>query len=58
MCAINPKRQHQFLLTVYTSHDMDEETFLSRIRDLVLETEQRLNLPGHLRWHITEYGND
>jgi len=55
MCAINPKYQKHFRLSVYTSHaiDMTEGEFLNLTLDKLLHMEQNLNEDMRLRWHIT-----
>jgi hypothetical protein len=54
MCAINPKRQRHFKLSVYTSADMTEEEFEDLVRTRALATEILLNGDGRLRWHLSE----
>lgn len=54
MCAINPKRQLTFTLTAYTSHDLDEATWLALVMERALNVEQLLNLDGRVRWHLTQ----
>lgn len=54
MCAINPKRQRTFTLTVYTAHDMTEEHWQELTIHKALNVEQLLNADGRARWHLTE----
>jgi hypothetical protein len=54
MCAINPKHQKHFRISVYTSEDITEEAFRLRVLNKVLATEMALNADARLRWHITE----
>jgi hypothetical protein len=54
MCAINPKHQHHFTLSVFTSIDMTEEQFLELTRIKAIELEINLNSDFRLRWHIKE----
>jgi hypothetical protein len=54
MCAINPKQQHHFTLSVYTSVDMEHDEFMTRIAEKVMEAEQMLNQDMRLRWRIEE----
>jgi hypothetical protein len=52
MCAINPKHQKRFLLTVYTAHKMDDLEFLNLVLAKALDAEIALNADGRLRWHL------
>jgi hypothetical protein len=54
MCALNPKRQMHFTLSVYTSIDMIEEEFRSLVLNEATVTEIILNKSNKLRWHINE----
>jgi hypothetical protein len=52
MCAINPKHEHHFVLSVYTSHGMTTEEFNQMVAESALNLEMKLNENGRLRWHI------
>jgi len=54
MCAINPKHQHHYKLSVYTSHDMSEEDFATLVIGKVVELEMKLNEDMRLRWHVED----
>lgn len=55
MCAINPKHQHHFTLSVYTSDgNISEENFKAFVCHKVLEMEVTLNEDTRLRWHVKE----
>lgn len=54
MCAINPKHQHHFKLSVYTSLNVTPEQFENYVMHKLLELEAKLNEDARLRWHITE----
>lgn len=58
MCAINPKRQMHFTLSVYTSIEMTEARFASLVAEAALTAEIQLNGEAGtlLRWHINEIG--
>jgi len=54
MCAINPKRQRHFILSVYTSLEMTEAEWAVLVMGKVLEVENDLNKDARLRWHVKE----
>jgi hypothetical protein len=54
MCAISPKHQKHFTLSVYTSLNMTEEEFLELIYAKVMLSEIELNADARLRWHVKE----
>ena len=57
MCAINPKHQRHFTLSVYTSLDMTQEQFDELVRTHACVMEMELNSDMRLRWHIKEDDN-
>ena len=54
MCAINPKHQLHFKLSVYTSLDMSEQEFGILVLEKMTNLEVKLNQDMRLRWHIKE----
>ena len=56
MCAINPKHEWHFTLSVYTSLDITKEQFQDLVISKVLELEARLNSDARLRWHVKDGG--
>ena len=54
MCAINPKRQAHFTVSIYTSLDMDESEFMNLVGNKLVELEAELNRDMRLRWHVSE----
>lgn len=54
MCAINPKRQMTFVLSVYTAHEMTDEQWDEAVMKRVLDAEIKLNEDGLLRWHVAQ----
>jgi hypothetical protein len=54
MCAINPKQQRHFTLSVYTSIVMSEEEFLDLVCRKTLAVELALNEDFRLRWHVAD----
>jgi hypothetical protein len=54
MCAINPKRQRHFKLSVYTSLEMTQEEFDNLVRTKVVAAEMGMNQDMRLRWHVEE----
>ena len=53
MCAINPKRQAHFKLSVYTAHEMTDEAWEDLTTSALIEAELKLNESGRLRWHVS-----
>lgn len=53
MCAINPKRQSELTLKVYTTKDMTDEDWQSLVAQKATEAEQSLNSDARLRWHVS-----
>jgi hypothetical protein len=56
MCAINPKRQRHFTLSVYTSVTMTVEEWDELVQSKLFEVEQQLNADMRLRWHVKDRG--
>ena len=54
MCAINPKHQKHFKLSVYTSVAMAPEVFDDLVRELAFKAELQLNEYMGFRWHVEE----
>lgn len=55
MCAINPKFQKHFRLSVYTSNPkVTEKEFQEAVLFVVTSMERRLNKSGLMRWHVNE----
>ena len=54
MCAINPKHQKHFSLSVYTSVDMGDARFENEVARKLLGLEIMLNRDMEFRWHIKE----
>jgi len=54
MCAINPKHERHFTISVYTSLDMPEEEFNYLVSEMLVKTELALNMDMRLRWHVKE----
>jgi len=54
MCAINPKHQMHFTISVYTSIDLGQAVFESIVAAKLIETEAHLNDDMRLRWHISD----
>ena len=54
MCAINPKREKHFTISVYTALDMTEEEFNYLVLNMLMGTEMALNADMRLRWHIKD----
>ena len=58
MCAINPKRQRHFTLSVYTAADMIDSEWEMLITAKLFDMELRLNSDMRLRWHIQDRSVD
>jgi hypothetical protein len=54
MCAINPKHEKHFTISVYTSLEIPEEDFRELVYEMLVRTEMTLNLDMRLRWHVKE----
>jgi len=54
MCAINPKRERHFTLSVYTTMDMTDEQFDHLVATKAVIAEAELNQDMRLRWHVKE----
>jgi len=54
MCAINPKHEKHFTISVYTSLDMTEEEFNNMVRVKLVGAETALNSDMRLRWHVKD----
>ena len=54
MCAINPKQEAHFTISVYTSLDMDKDEFMNLVGNRLVEMEAELNRDMRLRWHVKE----
>jgi len=54
MCAINPKRQRHFTVSVYTSATLTDEQWDEMVADKLLHVEIWLNEDMMLRWHIKD----
>lgn len=54
MCAINPKHERHFTLSVYTSLNMPETDFVKLVLDAAIAMEMEWNKDARLRWHIGE----
>jgi len=54
MCAINPKHERHFTISVYTSLDMTEKDFIYLVSEMLVKTEMALNMDMRLRWHVKE----
>ena len=54
MCAINPKREKHFTISVYTSLNIPEEEFNHLVAEMLVKTEMALNMDMRLRWHVKE----
>ena len=54
MCAINPKHQKHFTISVYTSQNIPEWEFNGMVTDELIDIEIRLNKDAKLRWHVKE----
>jgi hypothetical protein len=52
MCAIYPKHEKHFTLSVFTSLDMSEESFRELVCEKVVKIEMQLNADMRLRWHV------
>jgi len=53
MCAINPKHQQHYTISVYTSIPMPEVDFNELVANKILAVENMLNLDMRLRWHVS-----
>ena len=54
MCAINPKREMHFKISVYTSLEFQQQLFEDMVRDKIMQAEMDLNKDMRLRWHVTQ----
>ncbi len=54
MCAINPKHERHYVLSVYTTMDITKELFDQMVASMAVEAEVLLNTDMRLRWHIKE----
>jgi len=54
ICAINPKHEKHFTISVYTSLDMTEEEFNNMVRVKLVGAETALNSDMRLRWHVKD----
>ena len=52
MCAINPKRQQHYTISIYTSLNMTQEEFDELVAQKLIAVENLLNTDSRLRWHI------
>jgi len=54
MCAINPKRERHFILSVYTTVEMTKEQFDHLAAEKAVIMEAELNQDMRLRWHVKD----
>jgi hypothetical protein len=54
MCALNPKHEQHFVISVYTSAEMGDEEFKLLVAQKMIQVEAQLNQDMRLRWHVKE----
>jgi len=54
MCALNPKHEGYFVISVYTSVEMGDKEFKLLVTQKMIEIEAQLNQDMRLRWHVKE----